>query len=422
MEQISLKKQYLILSVLGLYFFVVGLLSQDITSIFNGLYDIIIQPDLLITDYISIGGIGATFVNASIISFITLYILYRLSVPVQGNTIVAFFLMLGFSMFGKNILNIWLILFGVFLYSVYHGDHLRDHIFVGLYGTSLSPIITQMLLLVPLPPVTKLIISSFVGIMIGFVLPPLSKHLYATHGGYSLYNVGFSAGVLSTIIVSVFKSFGVESQAVLVWSTGNNTYFIYVLCIYFIMMIAYGLYRERFNLNKYRTLLKETGVGNPDFVSKYDFSTVLINMGVNGLLATWIVVLVGGDLNGPTIGGICTIVGFSATGKHMFNIVPILLGVMLAGYFKVWDIHDPACMITLLFSTTLAPIAGKYGFIPGIIAGFIHSSVALNIIVLYDGMNLYNNGFAGGFVACFMVPILDSFIERNRNVSHNSCC
>lgn len=411
-----LKSNYLFLSLFSFYFFIVAFLFDHPNTILEGLYQIIIMPDLLITDYISIGGIGATFMNASLTGFITLFILYRLKIELKGEVIVAFFMMLGFAMFGKNILNIWLILLGVYVYAKYHEEQLSDYIIIGFYGTSLSPIVTHMLQLVSIPPVSKLILTGILGVMMGFVLPPLTKYLHSTHKGYSLYNVGFSAGVLSTVVVSVMKSFGIESKSVLFWSTGNNKSLFIILMIYFITMILYGIYKNPTFFNEYTVLLQETGVNNPDFTIKFNIPVVFINMGINGIVATIIVLLVGGDLNGPTIGGICSIVGFSATGKHLFNILPILFGVYFASLFKVWDIHDPACMITLLFSTTLAPIAGKYGPLVGIIAGFIHSSVALNIIGLYDGMNLYNNGFAGGFVACFLVPIIDSFHEKKRNL------
>ena len=36
----------------------------------------------------------------------------------------------------------------------------------------------------------------------------------------------------------------------------------------------------------------------------------------------------------------------------------------------------------------------------------------MNVAFLHGGINLYNNGFAGGFVASFLVPLLD-FLKRN---------
>ena len=69
-------------------------------------------------------------------------------------------------------------------------------------------------------------------------------------------------------------------------------------------------------------------------------------------------------------------------------------------------------LFSLLFSTTLAPIAGEFGILCGVLAGFLHASVALNVGIVYGGMNLYNNGFAGGIVAMFLVPVIQSIRDR----------
>ena len=89
-----------------------------------------------------------------------------------------------------------------------------------------------------------------------------------------------------------------------------------------------------------------------------------------------------------------------------------MFGVCLGAAFKTWNIYDPSALLALLLSTTLAPIAGEFGWIAGMIAGFLHSSVALNIGIVYGGMNLYNNGFAGGMVAIFMVPVIQAVRDR----------
>ena len=70
-------------------------------------------------------------------------------------------------------------------------------------------------------------------------------------------------------------------------------------------------------------------------------------MAVNGLFATIFILGVGGELNGPTIGGIFTIVGFSATGKHIRNIAPIMFGVLFASFTKRWTINSPSPMLAL---------------------------------------------------------------------------
>lgn len=406
------KKKFLYLTLLPAYFLIAGLFLQPLPDIYRGLITILKEPDFLITDYIAIGGIGAAFINAGILTLVCIGILYFLNMEMDGHTITSIFLMMGFSLFGKNILNIWAILFGVWCYARYHKVSVSKYIYVGFYGTCLSPIITQIMQLPEVPPALKLILSLLAGTVIGFVLPPLSTHVFYLHKGYSLYNVGFSSGIIATVIISVFKSFGLETESRLIWSTGNDRVFAVLLFVFFLLMIALGRFHSPTAFSQFRAILKSSGLGGTDYVQEDGFSTALVNMGINGIVAAAFVLLVGGDLNGPTIGGIFTVVGFGATGKHVRNILPVMLGVWLASLTKTWNITDPSPIITLLFSTTLAPIAGEFGIIAGIIAGFLHSSVAMNVGIIYGGMNLYNNGFAGGIVAAFMVPIIQSIEDR----------
>ncbi|MFQ7311709.1 DUF1576 domain-containing protein [Sellimonas sp.] len=412
-KKLSFRRKYLLLSVIPVYFIIVGLLVQPFSDICSGFVRIVKEPDFLITDYFVIGGIGAAFLNAGSITLLLLFVLYRMKMEVDGHTITACCLIFGFSLFGKNVVNIWTILFGVFLYARYHRVSIKNYLYVGLYGTSLSPIITQLMQIGGLPLLPRLLLSVFVGIAIGFVLPPLSTHVHYSHKGYSLYNVGFSSGIIATVVISLFKSFGLEIDSRLIWYTGSNTFFTIILGVLFLGMIFAGFYYGGKDVGKsYLRILKCTGIGGTDYLKDEGEGPVLLNMGINGIFAVLCVLAVGGDLNGPTIGGIFTIVGFSATGKHLRNIVPIIIGVVIAGNTKTWSLNEPGPMLALLFSTTLAPIAGEFGILAGILAGFLQSSVALNVGIVYSGMNLYNNGFAGGLVAVFMVPVIKSIRDR----------
>ena len=409
---LSKNKCFLILSLLPVYFIVAGLFMQPIDGIFHGIVEIIREPDFLITDYFVIGGVGAAFINAGVLTLICIGIMYALDMNFDGHTITSTCLMFGFSLFGKNLLNIWMILLGVFLYAKYHKTTVKRYLYVGFYGTSLSPIVSQVMHIVNLPLPLRLLLCAATGIIIGFVLPPLSTHVHYSHKGYSLYNVGFAGGIIATVIVSILNSFGVTIESRLIWFTGQNQTFILLLSILFGTMIAYGILTDPMALEDYRSILRSYGLGGTDYYKSEGGAAVMINMGVNGLAAMLFVVMVGGDLNGPTIGGIFTVVGFSATGKHLRNILPVMAGVLIASEAKSWSITDPSAILALLLSTTLAPIAGEFGIIAGVIAGFLHSSVALNVGIVYGGMNLYNNGFAGGLVAMFLVPVIQSIRDR----------
>ena len=125
---LSKNKCFLILSLLPAYFIVAGLFMQPIDEIFRGIVEIIREPDFLITDYFVIGGVGAAFINAGVLTLICIGIMYALDMNFDGHTITSTCLMFGFSLFGKNLLNIWMILLGVFLYAKYHKTTVKRYV------------------------------------------------------------------------------------------------------------------------------------------------------------------------------------------------------------------------------------------------------------------------------------------------------
>ena len=69
------------------------------------------------------------------------------------------------------------------------------------------------------------------------------------------------------------------------------------------------------------------------------------------------------------MGGVLTIVGFSAFGKHAGNIVPIMAGVVLGSFVMHSSVSSGAVQLAMLFGTTLAPISGYFGWPYGVLAG-----------------------------------------------------
>ncbi len=412
-KPITRRRKFLLLALVPLYFMIVGLFLQPVSSLGSGLLTIIAEPDFLITDYFVIGGPGAALLNAGAVTLICLAIVYGLNMEIDGHTVTSLCLMFGFSLFGKNLFNIWLILLGVVLYARYHRTPVSRYLYIGFYGTSLSPIVTELMQLGHYPLPVRLLMAAAAGLAIGFVLPPLSTRVHDAHKGYSLYNVGFAAGIIATVVMSLCKSFGLTVESRLLWSTEYTVLFAVILSVLFGAMIAVSLVPSpKETLRGYRNIWKSTGMGGTDYLKSEGARPTLFNMAVNGLFAMGFVLITGGALNGPSIGAIFTVVGFSATGKHLRGIVPVMAGVFLASLTKQWNIYDPSAVLALLLSTTLSPIAAKFGVFWGLAAGFLHSSVALNVGIVYGGMNLYNNGFAGGIVAMFLVPLIQSFVDR----------
>ncbi len=215
--------------------------------------------------------------------------------------------------------------------------------------------------------------------------------------------------MIGLIFVSVIRSLGYVPTTQFIWTSGNNLKLgVYVFGL-FVTILFVGFLLNGKSFKNYKNLLDYSGRLITDFVQLEGFSVTLINIGITGIISTIYILIINGDLNGPTIGGIFTIAGFSAFGKHPKNILPIFLGVSIGSLFTVSAINNPAIQLAALFGTALAPIAGEYGWHWGVVAGFIHSSVVLNVGYLHGGLNLYNNGFAAGLVAAILIPIIEIF-------------
>ncbi|MFD3156767.1 DUF1576 domain-containing protein [Haloimpatiens sp. FM7330] len=408
-NEITNNQKFLIMTFFAVTLILIGFFIDSPKGIIKGIGKIIIYPDTLITDYIGVGGMGATFVNSGILTLVSIGILYKLKIKFNGVTFASLFLMAGFAFFGKNIFNVWFIILGVYLYSKYQKDTFTKYVYVSLFGTAMAPMISQLLFSIEAHFIVRVFLGVGTGVFIGFILPPLSTYLLRVHQGFNLYNIGFAAGIIGTILVSIFKSYGIIPEPRMVWTTGNNQIFSVYLFSLSISMILLGYYLNEKSFKNVENIMKRSGRLITDFTLLYGYAPSLINMGINGIAAISYILLIGGDLNGPTIGGIFTIMGFGAFGKHIKNIIPIFLGVSLGALTKNWGIQVPAIQLAALFGTALAPIAGEFGWKYGILAGFIHSSVVLNVGVLHGGLNLYNNGFAAGIVAAALVPCIEAF-------------
>ena len=117
----------------------------------------------------------------------------------------------------------------------------------------------------------------------------------------------------------------------------------------------------------------------------------------------------GGQLNGPIVGSIIGVMSFGAFGNQVKNTVPVLVGIMIGSYLTGVEPTSTSALIAAIFGTTLAPVSGYYGPLAGMIAGFVHITLVSHVVVMHGGLNLYNNGFAGGFVAAVLVPIFEIF-------------
>jgi len=383
-------------------------------EIWTGLIRILTSRSLLITDYIDLGGIGATLINAVIVGCFSMAVLIIGGTKPNGSTIMGLWLSVGFGLFGKNVFNMLPLTFGVWLYARVKKQPFISVSLAALLCATVSPIVSELSFLGLYGQPWDLMIGAAVGMFIGFIFTPLSAYLVKIHAGYNLYNMGFAGGLISTFMVCLLRSSGIEVGTMSYWSGGNNlplAILLYVLALAFIVMGFLFDGGPRGKLKKLRKIHGHTGRLVTDYYIMYG-EAAYINMGLLCALGTTLVLAIGGDLNGPTLGGIFTMMGFGAFGKHLKNVIPVLIGAVICTIWNAGDPTDPLNMLAILFSTCLAPIAGQFGIVWGIVAGFLHVNVANFIGELNSGLNLYNNGFAGGFVTMLLVPLITTFKKR----------
>ena len=389
------------------FLIIYGFILDSPAKILDGLFEIITSRSVLVTDYVALGGVGAALVNASISGFFFLILLIKYKVPSTGRITLALFLTIGFSLFGKNIVNMLPIFFGVWLYGKACKIDFKKLFVQAMVSGTVSPVVSEIAFFDENIGLIRGLLACIVGLFIGFIFPVLMEASKRMHRGYNLYNGGVTGGFIATFFVGVFFALGIEIVPENFWDTEHTAVLAIFSFIIGFSLVIYGLVMDKPvpAFKKYRELLKERDIEHNDYLAKYG-STCYINIGILCVVTTGLMLLLRIPINGPVLGGILTVTGFAAAGKHLRNTVPVLVGSTLGTYFNFIDTNSSANALAILFSTGLAPISGKYGWYWGIATGFIHVLFAVIIGNLNGGLNLYNNGFAGGFVALIFVPLI----------------
>lgn len=393
--------------------FLTGLLLDDPRNILPGLKLIVTNQDVLITDYLALAGPGAAFFNSGLVTLCSLIIKWVTRAPVNGYSLMDLGLMSGFALFGKNILNIWPIILGTWLFTKLKREPFRDYTSMALLATSMAPLVSFGILNTGWD---SPLLGLFLGMLVGFIAVPLSIYTYRIQNGMNLYNMGFACGLIAMVIVPLMDALGMSPHTASYWATGYNLPLGIMLGILCTALICAGsilggtpAWKDYWHL-----LRRMSGRAPSDFLRMFGPAVTLINMGINGAISTAVILLTGGDLNGPTVGCILTVIGFSAMGKHARNILPIMLGVFLGSLVFRFSINDPAVQMAVLLCTTLAPFAGCFGWFFGVLAGFLHSALVLEAGSVAEGINLYNNGFSGGLLAIVLYPVISTLVYRRK--------
>lgn len=387
-----------------------AVIAQPDRTLFTGFWRIQVSEAGLITDPMVTGGVGAALLNAALVLAASTLLVRGLRIPVTGASLACLYMMAGFALLGKNLVNIAPIVAGGWLYARYKGESFSKYIYLTLFGTCLSPMVS--FLLVHVRSGLRWAAMALCGMVIGFLLPAVAAYTVRIHQGYNLYNVGFAAGFLGLGLASVLKGVGVEFAVHDSWSQSGHLPLCLMTAALLLGLLAAGAAMGCRSWRTYRTILRHSGRAVADFVILDGAGVTLVNMALVGAMGFGYLLALyplGVRLNGPLVCCLFAMTGFAAFGKHPRNVLPVMTGAVLAaGLLIRVPLTSPGVLLATLLSTGLAPIAGQFGWGWGLAAGFLHMAIVQNTAILHGGMNLYNNGFAAGFVCILLIPIIEA--------------
>lgn len=399
-----------------LYFYVTVFLSitlaggflLDGTEAMRGFLTLQLRPARLLSDFFAVVGIGAALVNAALVGSLGLILVAITQVRLSGPTIAAVFTMVGFGLFGKTPFNIVPIIAGVAIAARIAGKTFSAYILIALFGTALGPIVSTMAAEL-LPGVMAIPAGILGGLVAGLLLPSTAIAMLRLHQGFSLYNIGLTSGFLGVFVAATMRAFaGPLPAAPSQWALEVPTVIVWAIPVLALSLVvlAFTLSRDTAIL-EFRRIQKLPGRLPSDFMDMVGPAGAILNMGLMAILAWAFVRVVGAPLNGPVLGGILTVVGFSSFGNHPRNSWSVAAGVLLAAFVFGVSPAAPGPILAILFVTTLAPLAGEFGWMIGLVAGFIHLTLVLQTGSWHAGLSLYNNGFAGGLTATLIVAVIE---------------
>ncbi len=396
------------------------------SAIGSNLQKIMTTNTTLTTDFFAIGGLSATLLNVSLVGFLSLAVLWFSKSDPSGLGLMAYMIMLGFAFFGKTALNSLPIILGVLLYSRTYKQPFKQYSAVALFACSLAPIVTMIAFSsrhVTLALPIRLAIASLLGAFVGFLVPIISKHTPNMHKGMNIYNVGLSGGLIAWMFFTLYRSLvlspmGIANESIVqsFLSTGFPKEISFLFSLVFVTALGWSAYaykQIKEPPGSYRELLRRSG-HQSDFVKTDGISATLLNMATIGFAALLYYHLVKAPFTGPTVGALLSMVCLAANGVSLTNAWPTVAGYVLASLLMPWSLGTQVIAVTVSFSLALAPISGVYGWYWGLIAGFLHASLAPFATAIHGGLTLYNGGFSAGLVALFMIPILEAYKQKKQ--------
>lgn len=455
-HEVEQRTKYLVIAGMALICFAFAwYFTPDFKMLMEGLKRICLHHSLANSDFMAVAGegyFGAAFVNCGLLILSTLATYYLTDTKIMGVHFAATGIVAAYSFYTKNIFNVWPVVIGAFLYAKVMRRPLKEYSGVAWFASVLGIIVSTTAFSTPALQVgtmTSIAFGIMFGMIAGFFSAMICRYTPKLHRGYTVFNLGFATGVVITFLYSVYQIIGWKhnsySNGVYVGvTTKSYNLEIGAFCaILFLYLIICGFIIEKHKENIKPLVLG--GFKGGDYDAMFGFGSALINSGCAGFVSLFYALATGwiaaaipggtavgmGQLSGPAIAGIIT-VGTWGT----FGVTPKTYGTLILGVYVISVIgggitgmqlgkdflvagtaHAAGVgqLVVSGFVVGLCPIPGDMGFVVGFIAACMHCVMAQCTGAWHGWMTSYNNGFAGGLVATFTIPLLMVISKKRRH-------
>ena len=415
----------LLFTCVGILFLVAAVCMPDRSTMLSGFGAILASPAKVSTNYFSVGGFAATFLNMGLVALVMAGLFHFTKTTVNNVSTLAFLLTLGFCSWGINLLNMWFTMLGVVVANLIKKEKFYANVNAMLFTTGVAPFISELLVRYPNADAIGFNVLGFVlavvaGVIVGMIVSAGLAHSPNVHKGFNLYSAALPVGIATFFLNGMFyKVLGIElpgavGDMAVTSQTIANIFCIALFGLCVICALALGC-----SVKDYWNLLKNRGQVN-NLSGTLGNATFLMNMGVFGLFILAYYNLIGASFNGVTFGLIFCMLCTCNSGSRPSNVWPIMLGYFVAATLSGWispllggsfslAINAQAIVVGLCYANGLSPICDKYGWQYGFLAAMIHYCMVTIVPNLHGGFCLYNGGFTGIFVCITLVPILEKF-------------
>ena len=407
-------------------FLIAAVCMPDRSGMLSGFLQILSQPCKVTTNYFSVGGFSATFLNMGLVALIMVVLFHVTKTKVNNVSTLAFFLTLGFCSWGIHVLNMWFTMLGVVISNFIKKEKFYANVNAMLFSTGVAPIISDLLVRYPHAEtigfnLLGVVLAVAVGIIVGIIVSAGLPHSPNVHKGFNLYSAALPVGMSMFFLNGMlYKVMGVElpgaiGDMAVVSVPIANIFCIILFALCVVMALAMGAGKDYWTLLKNRSQVNNVSgtLGN---------GVLLMNVGVYGLFILAYYNLIGAPFNGVTFGLIFCMLCTCNSGSRPTNVWPIMLGYVVASTVTGWissllggnfalAVNAQAIVIGLCYANGLSPICDKYGWHYGFLAAMIHYTIVTLVPSIHGGFCLYNGGFTGIFVCIILIPVLEKYCK-----------